>query len=138
MAAHHKMNKSELSGNEEFIDQLLQNQELSFTERDVLLELKKPGRDPRKRIQTLNFSQKIRTMGDLELGMKLPGVVTNVTNFGAFVNIGIKENGLIYKSHLHEGYVENPADFIALHDHVEVEVMSIDKERKRIGLKRMN
>ena len=137
MAAKYKKDLAELIGNEVYIDQLLQNQELSFTMRDVLLELKKPGRDPRKRIQTLNFSQKIKTIGDLEIGLKLPGVVTNVTNFGAFVNIGIKENGLIHKSQLHDGYVENPADFIALHDHVEVEVMSVDLERKRIGLKRL-
>jgi uncharacterized protein len=128
---------SDLIGNEALIQRILDVSDESFTMRDVLLELKKPGRDPRKQIRALNFSQKIRTISDLQVGMKLPVVVTNVTNFGAFVNIGIKENGLIHKSHLHEGYVENPADFIALHDHVEVEVLSIDIERKRIGLKRL-
>jgi len=128
---------SQLIGNESLLQRLLDVADLSFTMRDALLELKKPGRDPRKQIKTLNFSEKIRGISDLKIGMKLPGVVTNVTNFGAFVNIGIKENGLIHKSHLHDAYVENPADFIALHDHVEVEVMSIDMDRKRIGLKRL-
>lgn len=137
IAKEQKTTISDLIGNETLIQRILDVSEVNFTTRDVLLELKKPGRDPRKQIRTLNFSQKIRTMSDLQIGMKLPGVVTNVTNFGAFVNIGIKENGLIHKSHLHEGYVENPADFIALHDHVEVEVVSIDSERKRIGLKRL-
>jgi protein Tex len=137
IAKEQKTTISDLIGNETLIQRILDVSEVNFTTRDVLLELKKPGRDPRKQIRTLNFSQKIRTMSDLQIGMKLPGVVTNVTNFGAFVNIGIKENGLIHKSHLHEGYVENPADFISLHDHVEVEVVSIDSERKRIGLKRL-
>ena len=84
----------------------------------------------------MNFSKNIRTINDIAVGMTLPGIVTNVTNFGAFVNIGIKENGLIHKSHLSDGYVENPADFIALHEHVEVEIVSIDADRKRIGLRR--
>lgn len=126
-----------LIGNEKLIQLLLENPDLSFTTHDVLQELKKSGRDPRKQIKTLNFSQKIRAIGDLQVGMKLPGIVTNVTNFGAFVNIGIKENGLIHKSHLQETYVENPAEYIALHDHVEVEVVGLDMERKRIGLKRL-
>ena len=69
--------------------------------------------------------------------MNLTGVVTNVTNFGAFVNIGIKENGLIHKSQLADVYVEDPSQFISLHDHVEVSVLEVDINRKRIGLKRM-
>lgn len=127
----------DLIGNDEILREFEQNKNLSFTELDILKELRKPGRDPRQSIKVLNFSQNIRSIGDLKIGMKLPGVVTNVTNFGAFVNIGIKENGLIHKSHLHQGYVENPADFISLHEHVEVEVMSVDLERKRIGLMRV-
>lgn len=137
LAKSKKTSVESLLGNYALLNDLLQNETLSFTERDIINELKKPGRDPRKSIKTLNFSQHIRTINDLIVGMKLPGVVTNVTNFGAFVNIGIKENGLIHKSHLHEGYVENPADFIALHEHVQVEVLTIDKDRKRIGLKRV-
>ncbi len=137
MAKRHKMGVTDLLGNDIILNEMLKDESLTFTERDILNELKKPGRDPRQNIKTLNFSQNIRTIDDLIIGMKLPGVVTNVTNFGAFVNIGIKENGLIHKSHLHEGYVENPSDFIALHEHVDVEVLSIDKERKRIGLKRL-
>jgi uncharacterized protein len=69
--------------------------------------------------------------------MILPGIVTNVTAFGAFVNIGIKENGLIHKSQLADVYVENPADFIQLHEHVDVQVLEVDAERKRVGLKKI-
>jgi len=126
----------ELLGNEILLSQIEQDQELSYTEKDIIQELKKPGRDPRKQVKVLNFSKLIRTIDDLSVGQILPGIVTNVTNFGAFVNIGIKENGLIHKSHLSDEYVDNPADHIALHEHVEVEIMTIDKERKRIGLKK--
>lgn len=69
--------------------------------------------------------------------MILPGIVTNVTAFGAFVNIGIKENGLIHKSNLADVYVEDPAKFIALHEHVQVQVLEVDAARKRVGLKRI-
>ena len=72
------------------------------------------------------------------MGMKLPGIVTNVTDFGAFVNIGIKENGLIHKSQLADVFVVNPSDFISLHEHLVVEVVSLDIERKRIGLKKVS
>ena len=85
----------------------------------------------------LEFDSKIRSISDLVVGMKLNGIVTNVTNFGAFVNIGIKENGLIHKSQLADCYVEVPSDYISLNEHVHVEVMEIDVERKRIGLKRL-
>lgn len=108
-----------------------------YTFNDIISELKKPGRDPRKKAKVLEFSQSIRTISDLIVGMKLPGIVTNVTAFGAFVNIGIKENGLIHKSNLANVYVEDPAQFISLHEHVEVEVMEVDAERKRVGLKRI-
>jgi uncharacterized protein len=108
-----------------------------FTFEDIISELKKPGRDPRKKAKVLEFSNSIRTISDLQIGMKLPGIVTNVTAFGAFVNIGIKENGLIHKSNLAEVYVEDPAQFISLHEHVEVEVLELDIERKRVGLKRV-
>ena len=132
-----KTNIASLVGDHELIEQIEKTSQFSFTEMDILKELRKPGRDPRKQIEVLNFSSKIRTIDDLSIGIKLPGVVTNVTNFGAFVNIGIKENGLIHKSHLAEGYVEMPSDFISLNEHVQVEILSIDKERKRIGLKRL-
>jgi uncharacterized protein len=108
-----------------------------YTFEDIIAELKKPGRDPRKKAQVLEFSNAIRTIADLKIGMKLPGIVTNVTAFGAFINIGIKENGLIHKSNLAEVFVEDPAQFISLHEHVEVEVLELDIERKRVGLKRV-
>ncbi len=130
----------ELIGN----DALLKNikyedfQEMDkFTFNDIVSELKKPGRDPRKKAKVLQFREAIKTISDLIVGMKMPGIVTNVTAFGAFVNIGIKEQGLIHKSQLADVYVEDPAQFIALHEHVEVEVLEVDIERKRIGLKRI-
>jgi len=108
-----------------------------FTFNDIVTELKKPGHDPRKQAEVLEFDHRIKTIDDLKIGMSLTGIVTNVTNFGAFVNIGIKENGLIHKSNLAEVYVEDPSEFISLHEHVSVQVMEVDIARKRIGLKRM-
>lgn len=109
----------------------------AYTFKDIIEELKKPGRDPRKQAKVWEFDASIRTIQDLKIGMKLNGIVTNVTAFGAFVNIGIKENGLIHKSNLANVYVDDPAKFIALHDHVLVEVMEVDEARKRVGLKRL-
>lgn len=109
----------------------------SFTFTDIIKELKKPGRDPRKKARVLEFDTRIRTIADLKEGMILTGIVTNVTNFGAFVNIGIKENGLIHKSNLADHYVEDPTQVISLHEHVEVRVMEIDESRKRVGLQRL-
>ncbi|MCE3294604.1 MAG: RNA-binding transcriptional accessory protein [Crocinitomicaceae bacterium] len=108
-----------------------------FTFNDIVSELKKPGRDPRKKAKVLEFREAIKTIGDLIVGMKMPGIVTNVTAFGAFVNIGIKEQGLIHKSQLADVFVEDPSQFISLHEHVEVEVLEVDIDRKRIGLKRI-
>jgi protein Tex len=110
----------------------------AFTFTDIIKELKKPGRDPRKKAKVLEFDTRIRTIADLKEGMILTGIVTNVTNFGAFVNIGIKENGLIHKSNLADHYVEDPTQVISLHEHVEVRVMEIDETRKRVGLQRLN
>ncbi|MDC1196077.1 S1 RNA-binding domain-containing protein, partial [Crocinitomicaceae bacterium] len=107
-----------------------------YTFKDIITELKKPGRDPRKKAKVLEFDSRIKSIDDLQPGMLLTGLVTNVTNFGAFINIGIKENGLIHKSNLADVYVEDPSQFIALHEHVEVQVMEVDVSRKRIGLKR--
>jgi uncharacterized protein len=85
----------------------------------------------------MEFSKDIRSIEDLKVGFKLTGIVTNVTAFGAFVNIGIKENGLIHKSNLSDSYVEDPTQYIALHEHVNVEVMEVDVARKRIGLRKI-
>lgn len=130
----------ELIGNTEVLKTLKQTDLPYFdpyTFKDVIAELQKPGRDPRKSIKTLAFDETVNSIEDLFIGKKLNGIVTNITNFGAFVNIGIKENGLIHKSNLADTFVENPADFIALHEHVNVEVITLDKDRKRIGLKKI-
>jgi protein Tex len=133
-----KLSIDELIGNTSALDKLEASTDLSFTEKDIINELKKPGRDPRKQVKVFEFNKSIRTINDLNIGQKLPGIVTNVTNFGAFVNLGIKENGLIHKSQLADVFVENPADFISLHEHVEVEVIELDVERKRIALKKLD
>lgn len=101
---------------------------------DILQELEKPGRDPRSTVQMLEFDPKIRTISDVKEGMKLPGIVTNITNFGCFVDIGIKENGLLHISELADRFVSDPTEVVSLHQHVEVTVLSVDMERKRIAL----
>lgn len=140
IAKKSKVGISDLIGNEQLLIGLKASdfpEVDSYTFNDIISELKKPGRDPRKKAKVLEFSQSIRTIADLIVGMKLPGIVTNVTAFGAFVNLGIKENGLIHKSNLADVYVEDPAQFIALHEHVEVEVIEVDVDRKRVALKKL-
>ena len=135
-----KLSINDLLNNSEAIENLKQTvfpEVDSYTFIDIINELKKPGRDPRKKAKVMEFSKDIRTIEDLKVGFKLSGIVTNVTAFGAFVNIGIKENGLIHKSNLSESYVEDPTQFIALHEHVNVEVMEVDVARKRIGLRKI-
>lgn len=105
------------------------------TLRDILQELEKPGRDPRGKAKVFEFDPNVRTMDDLQVGMELPGIVGNITNFGAFVNIGIKESGLIHLSQMSDRYITDPNEVVAIHQHVRVQVVSIDTERKRIGLK---
>jgi len=104
------------------------------TLKDIMAELEKPGRDLRQTIKVFEFDPTIRTIDDVKVGLRLPGIVTNVTNFGAFVDIGIKENGLVHVSQLADRYISNPADVVSLHQHVEVKVVEVDKERKRIQL----
>ena len=104
------------------------------TIKDILQELEKPGRDPRGPIRIFKFDPNVRTMDDLRIGMELPGIVTNITAFGAFVDIGIKENGLVHLSQLADRYVSDPAEVVSIHQHVRVKVIGIDTERKRIQL----
>ncbi len=101
---------------------------------DIMKELEKPGRDPRKQAKVFEFSKDVFTVDDLIVGMVLPGIVTNITNFGAFVDVGVKQDGLVHISHLKDAYVSNPADVVKLHQHVQVKVLSIDLVRKRLGL----
>jgi uncharacterized protein len=135
-----KVDLKELIGNDELLKSIARTDfpEIDqYTFEDIIKELKKPGRDPRKKAKVLEFDAHIRTIDDLKVGMVLPGIVTNVTDFGAFVNIGIKENGLIHKSNLASTYVDQPSKFIALHEHVEVRILEIDVQRKRVGLQRV-
>ncbi|WP_298115945.1 Tex family protein [uncultured Bacteroides sp.] len=104
------------------------------TLQDIMQELDKPGRDPRGTIKAFEFDSSVHTIDDLREGMELPGIVGNITNFGAFVDIGIKENGLIHLSQMADCYVSNPADILSIHQHIRVKVLGIDKERKRIQL----
>lgn len=101
---------------------------------DIMKELDKPGRDPREKLQAFSFDRNVRTMDDLHEGMELPGIVTNITNFGCFVDIGIKENGLVHISQLTDRFVSDPSSIIHIHQQVRVKVMGIDHERKRIQL----
>ena len=102
---------------------------------DILQELEKPGRDPRSGIQVFEFDPNVKTIGDLRIGMELPGIVTNITNFGAFVDVGIKENGLIHVSNMADRYISNPAEVVSVHQHVKVRVIEVDAVRKRVQLK---
>jgi protein Tex len=101
---------------------------------DILKELEKPGRDPRSVIKVFEFSPDVRSIGDLRQGMTLPGIVTNITNFGAFVDIGVKQDGLVHISQLADRFISDPNDVVSLHQHVEVRVLEVDAARKRIQL----
>ncbi|MGV8964511.1 MAG: Tex family protein [Candidatus Saccharimonadaceae bacterium] len=101
---------------------------------DILEELEKPGRDPRSKVETFEFNSTVKTINDLNEGMILPGIITNITNFGCFVDVGIKENGLVHISELADRFVSNPTQVVSVHQYVQVKVLSVDKERKRIQL----
>lgn len=101
---------------------------------DILKELDRPGRDPRSRIEVFSFDPTIAKIEDLKEGMTLPGIITNITNFGCFVDIGIKENGLVHVSEMSERYISHPTDAVSIHQHVMVKVLSIDLIRRRIQL----
>ena len=101
---------------------------------DIMKELEKPGRDPREQIEEFEFAKGIETVDDLEEGMELPGIVTNITNFGAFVDIGVHQDGLVHVSQLADKYVKDPNSVVKLHQHVRVRVIQIDRRRGRISL----
>ena len=101
---------------------------------DIMEELEKPGRDPRQAIKVFEFDKSVKALDDLKEGMVLPGIVTNITNFGCFVDVGIKENGLVHVSQLSREFVSDPTAVVSIHQHVEVKVIGIDRERKRISM----
>jgi uncharacterized protein len=101
---------------------------------DILSELEKPGRDPRKVFEVFSFTDGVNTIADLKIGMSLPGIVTNVTNFGAFVDIGVHQDGLVHISHLADKFIKDPKEAVAVAQKVKVTVVEVDVERKRIGL----
>ena len=133
-------NIDELIGNKEVRESVDLNKYITDkvglpTLNDILDELEKPGRDPRSAIKVFEFDPNVKDINDLREGMELPGIITNVTNFGAFCDIGIKENGLIHISNLADRFVSNPAEIVSLHQHVKVRVLEVDLGRKRIQLK---
>ncbi len=101
---------------------------------DILHELEKPGRDPRKVFEVFSFTEGVNTINDLKIGMLLPGIVTNVTNFGAFVDIGVHQDGLVHISHLSDNFIKDPNKAVAVQQKVKVTVTEVDTARKRIGL----
>lgn len=104
------------------------------TLQDIIQELKKPGRDPRKSYTVMQFSRDVRSIADLQPGMVLPGIVTNITHFGAFVDVGVKQDGLVHISQLADRFISNPHDVVKMHQQVKVKVVEVDVERKRIQL----
>ncbi len=139
MAAKLNINPDQLVSNKELLKKI--NPDDFVTEDiglptllDIIKELEKPGRDPRKRFKLFEFDKNIRTINDLKEGMIVNGIVINLTNFGAFVDLGIKENGLIHKSQIANEFVNDPGKYLKLNQQVTVKILEIDQGRKRIGL----
>jgi uncharacterized protein len=129
----------DLIGNKEILKKINLNNYCTETVglptlQDILKELEKPGLDPREQAKVFTFDQNIKTINDLKTGQLLPGIVNNITNFGAFVDIGIKESGLIHISNLSNIFVSDVNEHISLHQQVIVKVLDVDLERKRIQL----
>jgi uncharacterized protein len=139
MAADLGAEVAELMENSELIERIKISRYASEdvgipTLRDIVDELKKPGRDPREELTSFEFDSEVNEISDLEEGMVLSGIVTNVTNFGAFVDIGVHQDGLVHVSQMGRKYVKNPYDVCAVGQRVTVKVISVDLDRKRIGL----
>ena len=139
MAAALNCDIQSLIGSDELIRTLNVNQFVTEkvglpTLNDIIKELGKPGRDPREKIATFNFDENLKSMEDLKSGMVVPGIITNITRFGAFVDIGIKENGLIHVSEMAHKYIDDPSKVVKLNQHVMVKIIEIDLVRKRIQL----
>ncbi len=106
----------------------------SYTIEDIIIELEKPGRDPREAIEEFRFAEGLTSIEDLKAGMKVPGIVTNITNFGAFVDVGVKQDGLVHVSHLANKFVSDPNEVVKLNQKVMVTVLEVDAARKRVAL----
>ena len=143
MAEEQKCSVSELISNKELIKRIDLNRYISnevglLTLNDIMQELEKPGRDPREQLEEFEFDTSVHTIDDLKEGMELPGIVTNITNFGAFVDIGVHQDGLVHISQLSNKFVSDPNTVVHLHQHVRVRVTQIDYKRNRIGLSMKN
>ncbi|MFD2203417.1 Tex family protein [Shivajiella indica] len=130
---------TDLMSSEELRSKIILNNYVSETVglptlQDIMEELSKPGRDPRETFEVFNFQEGVNEISDLKVGMKLPGIITNITKFGAFVDIGVHQDGLVHLSHLADRYVNDPAEVVIVNQKVEVTVMEVDMPRKRIGL----
>ena len=104
------------------------------TLRDIMAELAKPGRDPRDPFEVFAFDDAVTTIEDLEVGMRLPGIVTNVTRFGAFVDVGVHQDGLVHISELADRFIKDPSEVVKVQQKVQVTVLNVDRDRRRIGL----
>ncbi|HLN96192.1 MAG TPA: helix-hairpin-helix domain-containing protein, partial [Flavobacterium sp.] len=139
MAKDHGLSVTDLVGKKDRISQIQPEKYATETVgvlalKDIVKELEKPGLDPRQAAAVFSFDDSIRSMADLRPGMVLPGIVNNITAFGCFVDIGIKESGLVHISQLKAGFVSDVNEVVKLHQHVQVKVLDVDEARKRIGL----
>lgn len=139
MAKDLKISLNDLIANKEKISQIPLEKYVTediglLSLKDIVKELEKPGLDPRKAAKVFEFDPNVKTINDLRTGMVLPGIVNNITNFGCFVDIGIKESGLVHISQLKEGYVSDVNEVVKLHQQVQVKVVEVDESRKRIQL----
>lgn len=143
MAADHKTTVEELIRNKALRESIDLKQYVTDdcglpTLTDIMSELDKPGRDPRKAIEVFSFAPDVETIDDLKPGMILPGIVSNITNFGCFVDIGVHEKGLVHISEMADRYVSDPNTVVTLHQQLKVRVLSVDKARNRIALSLKN
>lgn len=139
MAKEQRCRVSDLIGNHERLKRIPLQQFVTSevglpTLHDILKELEKPGLDPREQLEEFRFDEHVHTVEDLNVGMELPGIVTNITNFGAFVDIGVHQDGLVHISQMADKFIKDPNEVVKLHQHVRVRVIEVDLRRKRIAL----
>jgi protein Tex len=139
IAADYNLEIKELIGNKEVLKNVDLNKYIieglgPVTLKDILKELEKPGVDPREKISVFEFDPNVKNIEDLHAGMSLPGIVNNITNFGCFVDVGIKESGLVHISKLAKGFISDVNSVVKLNQQVIVKVLDVDKENKRIQL----